>query len=56
MVNILLSVHQYRQDHLITIIKELTIVLLNLVDEHYSFIYINVGVNGRVREGGMFNA
>nr|CAH7743074.1 unnamed protein product [Callosobruchus chinensis] len=33
-----------------------TIILLGLVDAHYRLIYINVGVNGRVSDGGVFNA
>nr|CAI5835974.1 unnamed protein product [Callosobruchus analis] len=33
-----------------------SIGLLGLVDAHYRFIYINVGVNGRVSDGGVFNA
>lgn len=31
-----------------------SIVLLALVNAHYQFIYVNVGVNGRVSEGGVF--
>ncbi|RLU20862.1 hypothetical protein DMN91_007476 [Ooceraea biroi] len=31
-----------------------SIVLLGLVNAHYQFMYINVGVNGRVSDGGVF--
>lgn len=31
-----------------------SIILLALVDAHYQFLYINVGVNGRVSDGGVF--
>lgn len=31
------------------------IILLALVDAHYQFTYINVGVNGRINDGGVFN-
>nr|CAI5855159.1 unnamed protein product [Callosobruchus analis] len=30
--------------------------MLGLVNAHYKFIYINVGVNGSVSDGGVFNA
>ncbi|KMQ85553.1 nuclease harbi1-like protein [Lasius niger] len=31
-----------------------SIVLLALVNAHYQFIYVNVGVNGRINDGGVF--
>ncbi|KAB0805427.1 hypothetical protein PPYR_02397 [Photinus pyralis] len=32
-----------------------SIVLLGLADANYKFIYINIGVNGRISDGGVFN-
>ncbi|KAK4877281.1 hypothetical protein RN001_009787 [Aquatica leii] len=32
-----------------------SIVLLGLADAHYKFIYVNIGVNGRISDGGVFN-
>nr|CAH7734480.1 unnamed protein product [Callosobruchus chinensis] len=31
-----------------------SIILLGLVDAHYRFIYVNIGVNGRISDGGVF--
>lgn len=34
--------------------KQHSIVLLALVDAHYNFIYVNIGVNGRISDGGVY--
>lgn len=34
--------------------KQNSIMLLTLVDADYKFIYVDVGTNGRVSDGGVF--
>lgn len=37
--------YNYKGDH--------SIVLLGLADTNYKFIYVNIGVNGRISDGGV---